>query len=63
MGAGDWKTFAAVAKSRRSFTAQLSVQVSSLGLVWILSMEKDNNLDYFSIHFFQSADAMNGMAY
>ena len=25
VAAGDWKTFAAVAKSRRSFTAQLSV--------------------------------------
>ena len=63
VGAGNWKMFASVAKSRRSFTAQSSVQVSSLGLVVILSMEKDNNLDYFSTHFFQSADAMNGMAY
>lgn len=38
--------------------------VSPAGLVVILSMEKDNNLDsFFSTKCFQSADAMNGVAY
>lgn len=55
--------FAAVAKSRRSFTAKSSVQVSLVPLVVILSMEKDNNLDFFSTDFFQSTDDMNGEAY
>lgn len=55
--------FAAVAKSRRSFTAQSSVEVSSVALVVILSMEKGNNLDFFSTDFFHSADVMNGEVY
>lgn len=48
VAAGDWKTFAAVAKSRRSFTAQPSVcRFPHLDCLWFLSMEKDNNLDFF----------------
>lgn len=63
VGADNWKMLAAVAKSKRSFTAQSSVQVSSAPLVVILSMEKDNNLNFFPLPFCQSADDIKGEAY